>query len=96
MVKNKKVIYKNLGLVEYKDAWDFQTSLFNQVIQTKIENRDLADEDKKQTDNYLIFCQHPHVYTLGKSGSKENLLAQENELKKKQATFFESNRGGDI
>ena len=96
MVKNKKVIYKNLGLIEYKDAWDFQTSLFNQVIRTKIENRELADEHKKQTDNYLIFCQHPHVYTLGKSGNKENLLAQENELKKKHATFFESNRGGDI
>lgn len=95
-IKNKKVFFKNLGLIDFKEAWDYQTSIFTKIIDLKIANRDLAPEQQIPTENYLLFCQHPHVYTLGKSGLKENLLANEASLKEKDATFYEINRGGDI
>jgi lipoyl(octanoyl) transferase len=91
---NKKVFFRHLGLIDYKEAWNYQTEIFNKVVAAKVENRELVK--KKSTDNFLFFCEHPHVYTLGKSGSKENLLASPEMLGKKQATFYESNRGGDI
>jgi lipoyl(octanoyl) transferase len=91
---NKKVFFRHLGTIDYKEAWDYQTEIFNKVIAGKIANRELTE--KKSTDNYLFFCEHPHVYTLGKSGSKENLLASPEMLDKKHATFYEINRGGDI
>jgi lipoyl(octanoyl) transferase len=91
---NKKVFFRHLGTIDYKEAWDYQTEIFNKVIAGKIANRELTE--KRPTDNYLFFCEHPHVYTLGKSGLKENLLASPEILDKKRATFYESNRGGDI
>lgn len=89
-----KVIPINLGLIDYKEAWDFQEKLFKQTIDQKIVLRNNADAEK--TKNYLLFCQHPHVYTLGKSGEASHLLLNEALLKEKEATYYEINRGGDI
>jgi lipoyl(octanoyl) transferase len=94
--KNNKVNFKHLGLIDFKEAWDQQTFIFNKIIETKINNRALSPEEKKITENYILFCEHPHVYTIGKSGVKENLLADAKLLKEKNASFFEINRGGDI
>jgi lipoyl(octanoyl) transferase len=95
-LKNNKVYFRNLGLIDFKEAWDLQTSIFNKIIEIKIANRNLPPAEQKKTDNFILFCQHPHVYTLGKSGLRENLLASDESLKEKQATFYEINRGGDI
>ncbi len=89
-----EVQFIDLGLVDYKEAWDFQTKLFDQTIQHKIALRN--GESSAKPKNYLIFCEHPHVYTLGKSGSAENLLLKENELQARNASFYNINRGGDI
>jgi len=94
--QNKTVIFQRLGLIEYQQGLEIQTDLFNKIIGQKLHNRDLPEQDQKPTDNYLLFCQHPHVYTLGRSGTKENLLINELELGVKQASYFETNRGGDI
>jgi lipoyl(octanoyl) transferase len=91
-----KVQVIDLGLTDYKQAWDYQESLFNKIVEDKISNRNLLPENQTATSNYLIFCTHPHVYTLGKSGSDSNLLVNEAELKEKQATYYRINRGGDI
>lgn len=93
-MKNKKVEYINLGLIDYKKAWDFQEELFKKIVDIKVNNRN--NQTEETTPNYLIFCQHPHVYTLGKSGKLENLLVDEKGLDEKQATFYKINRGGDI
>lgn len=93
-MQNKRVEFIDLGLVEYQEAWDFQEEQFQKIVSFKITNRDL--DEKQATPNYLIFCQHPHVYTLGKSGKLENLLLDEQGLADKKATFFKINRGGDI
>ena len=92
---NKKVKFINKGLIDYKECWDYQTQIFNEIIQKKIEIRKgVSKEDV--TNNYFIFCEHPHVYTLGKTGDKENLLLNEDLLKAKGASFYPINRGGDI
>lgn len=91
---NKKVILKDLGLKDYKETWDYQENLFKSVVDTKIKNR--REEQSIATPNYFLFVEHPHVYTLGKSGSIENLLIDETQLKAKGATFYKINRGGDI
>ena len=93
---NKKVIFQHLGLIDYQQAWDYQERIFAEVIAQKIANRKAEQELQKPTSNYLLFCQHPHVFTLGKSGLPENLLLDENELKAKQASYYHINRGGDI
>jgi lipoyl(octanoyl) transferase len=94
--KGKKVLFKNLGLIDYKEAWDLQEKLFKEVIDIKLSNRNLPENEQVLTPNYLLFCQHPHVYTLGKSGKKDHLLVNDNELEKIDATYYEINRGGDI
>ena len=94
--KNKKVIFQDLGKIDYKEAWDYQEKLFKEVIDIKLANRDLPNDQQVDTPNYLLFCEHPHVYTLGKSGSEENLLLNEEGLKEKDATYYKINRGGDI
>ncbi|MBW8048986.1 MAG: lipoyl(octanoyl) transferase LipB [Cytophagales bacterium] len=96
MSKNKKVHFKHLGLIDYKKAWDHQEQLFSKIIDIKLKNRKLDHQDHIPTPNYLLFCEHPHVYTLGKSGSKDNLLVNEKGLKEKDAAFYAINRGGDI
>jgi lipoyl(octanoyl) transferase len=94
--KNNKVYFQNLGLIDYKEAWDYQEKIFDEIIQEKLRNRDRPEGDKSLTSNHLLFCQHPHVYTLGKSGDAANLLINKDELKKRGAAFYHINRGGDI
>lgn len=93
---NKKTQFIDLGIIDYKKAWDYQAERFNQILSVKSENRDLPDEAQKPTDNYLIFCEHPHVFTLGKSGNEKNLLIRKGDLDSIRATYYHINRGGDI
>ena len=85
----------DLGLIDYAKAWDYQTTLFNSVLEIKKQNRELTDQ-KQPTRNYLLFCEHPPVFTLGNSGEEKNLLIEKDALSKEGATFVKSNRGGDI
>ncbi len=91
---NRTVHFTDLGLKEYKETWDYQEKLFNATQEIK-QNTALTSP-LLPTPNYLIFCEHPHVFTLGKSGSENNLLINLIQLKAKNATFFKTNRGGDI
>ena len=86
--------FKDIGLIEYKEAWLFQEKFFNEILEIKSKNRNEGTEIT--TKNHLIFCEHPHVYTLGNSGNKENLLVNEEYLKSRGASFYKTNRGGDI
>ena len=92
----KKVIFENLGRIRYKEAWDYQEKLFAEYIQIKARNRDLPENEQEEIEGNLLFCEHPHVYTLGKSGEQNNLLINDQFLSKIQATYFKTNRGGDI
>ncbi|AKP51516.1 lipoyl(octanoyl) transferase LipB [Cyclobacterium amurskyense] len=94
--KNKKVIFRDLGTKDYQESWDYQEKLFAQTVEVKIANRKLDPKDAQITDNYLLFVEHPHVYTLGKSGKPENLLLDEVGLKQYKASYYPINRGGDI
>ncbi|NNC50277.1 MAG: lipoyl(octanoyl) transferase LipB [Flaviramulus sp.] len=91
---NKEIVLQDLGLKDYKQTWDYQEQLFRDVVDTKIKNRREAAGLK--TKNHFLFVEHPHVYTLGKSGDLSNLLLNEQQLKDKGATFYKINRGGDI
>lgn len=91
---NKTVALQDLGLMDYKKAWDYQEQLFSGIVDLKISNR--RDERTDETPNYFLFVAHPHVYTLGKSGDMSNLLLNEQQLTAKGATFHKINRGGDI
>lgn len=93
---NKKTRFIHLGTKDYQEAWDYQENLFARVVEVKIANRKRPEEEQLPTDNYLIFCYHPHVYTLGKSGKPEHLLLDKYGLDEKEATFYKINRGGDI
>lgn len=102
-MKNNKVIFQDWGLIDYKEAWDKQEALFSQTVDLKTRIRNLkmvteGDEyqEDEPTQNHLVFCEHPHVYTLGKSGKPEHLLLDENGLKEKKASYHAINRGGDI
>ncbi|MCH6201759.1 lipoyl(octanoyl) transferase LipB [Aquiflexum sp. LQ15W] len=95
-VINKKVKFIDLGKKDYKETWDFQENLFAQTVSLKIQNRQTGPESQIVTDNYVIFVEHPHVYTLGKSGELSHLLLDEKGLEEKEATFYKINRGGDI
>lgn len=89
-----EVHFRDLGLIDYKEAWDLQEELFQESIQKKIRIRN--GETDLVTINHLLFCEHPHVYTLGKSGSETNLLLNEVELAENHASYYKINRGGDI
>ena len=91
---NKKVILRDLGLKDYKETWDFQEQVFKKTLDLKIKNRREATE--VETPNHFLFVEHPHVFTLGKSGYLSNLLVNEEELAQKDAKFYKINRGGDI
>jgi len=91
---NKQIIVKDLGHKDYKETWDYQESLFEEIVELKRKNR--AENTNLRTPNHFLFVEHPHVYTLGKSGHIENLLIDEAALAKKGATFYKINRGGDI
>ncbi len=93
---NKSVQVCDWGIIAYKDAWEAQTELFEKVIAQKVQNRKLSPDNKEKTSNYLIFCEHPHVYTLGKSGKTSHLLLSKEQLETKKISYYPSNRGGDI
>ena len=87
---------QDLGLLDYQQAWDYQEERFAEIVAVKIANRGVPYELQAPTPNYLLFCEHPHVYTLGKSGKPENLLLNEARLQEVGGTFYKINRGGDI
>jgi lipoyl(octanoyl) transferase len=91
---NKKIKIQDLGKKDYKEIWDYQEDLFKGIVDIKIQNR--KENTLVQTPNYFLFVEHPHVYTLGKSGDISNLLLSEKQLQDKGATFYKINRGGDI
>ncbi len=90
------VSFRDLGLVPYQQAWDYQETLLDKIITQKIEMAKQPVNQLLLTDNYLLFVEHPHVFTLGKSGSEDNLLANAIQLQAKNAEFINTNRGGDI
>lgn len=93
----QQVKFIDLGLIDFKQAWNYQEKLFDAVVQIKINNRKISsDTQPEATPSYLLFCEHPHVYTLGNSGNKEHLLISEQQLIQKNATYYKINRGGDI
>lgn len=91
---NKTIALQDLGLKDYKETWDYQEQLFSGIVDLKISNR--REEKHEVTPNYFLFVEHPHVYTLGKSGDMSNMLLSEKQLEAKGATFYKINRGGDI
>ena len=91
---NKKIELQDLGLKDYKQTWDYQEELFKAIVDTKIKNR--REDARLETNNHFLFVEHPHVYTLGKSGDFSNLLVTEAQLEERNATFYKVNRGGDI
>lgn len=95
-MQNREVKVIDLGKIDYKKAWDYQEEVFKTSVDRKIQNRKVPENEQKPTENYLLFCEHPHVFTLGKSGSINNLLLSDEELQEKSAQFYKINRGGDI
>jgi lipoyl(octanoyl) transferase len=91
-----KVTFEDIGLIPYQLAWDYQELKLQHVVKQKLDSEKLIESEQKLTDNYLLFCEHPHVYTLGKSGSEGNLLVNALQLRAKNAEFVHTNRGGDI
>ncbi len=94
--QNKNVKFQDLGLLDYEPAFEYQQKLMDSIIAQKLENRDSESEIEKPTSNYLLFVEHPHVYTMGKSGDMQHLLADTTLLEKINAKFLQTNRGGDI
>ena len=104
-MNKQHIIFEDLGIINYKSAWDYQEVLVKKNVDIKSEARKLAELEniqqsifstKNNTKNYLLFCEHPPVYTLGKSGHMENVLLSEYEMEEKEIEFFKTNRGGDI
>jgi len=91
---NKTIELQDLGLKDYKQTWEYQETLFKGIVDTKIKNR--REDAGLETKNYFLFVEHPHVFTLGKSGDMSNLLVDEAQLKAENASFYKVNRGGDI
>ncbi|SEG55785.1 lipoyl(octanoyl) transferase [Halpernia humi] len=94
--QNKILQFEDLGLMDYQKAFDYQENLMQSIIKQKLYNRDRTDGNFEETSNFLLFVEHPHVYTLGKSGDEHNMLANADKLKEIDATFVKTNRGGDI
>lgn len=92
----QQIFYNDLGLIDYKQAWDLQESLLQEIVQLKMAGRNTVAGDKTSTPHYLLLCEHPHVYTLGKSGKESHLLINEKQLDENHAVFYKINRGGDI
>ena len=95
-VINRGTQFIDLGTKDYKEAWDYQINLFDSILSIKSENRNLPADQQKASANYLLFVEHPHVFTLGKSGEEKNLLVSQDGLSKIEATYYHINRGGDI
>ncbi len=96
MKKNKNITLQDLGLIDYKEAWDYQEKLHAEIVSIKLNNNKVSENETVVTPNYLLFCEHPHVYTLGKSGKPENLLLDDQGLEQYHAQYYKINRGGDI
>ncbi|MBL7983801.1 MAG: lipoyl(octanoyl) transferase LipB [Flavobacteriales bacterium] len=92
----RQVHFEDLGPIDYADAWAYQTKLFQATIDRKIGNRNAGADQQLATQDHLLFCEHPHVYTLGKSGKQSHLLLNEEGLREKGVQFFPIDRGGDI
>ncbi len=92
----KTVAFRDLGCMDYQEAWTYQENLFADIVAKKIQNRNLPKDQQITTPNYLLFVEHPHVYTLGKSGKPEHLLLDTTGLAAHAATYYKINRGGDI
>ncbi len=91
---NRNIIIENLGLKDYKETWDYQELILKSIVDIKLRNK--KESTQIRTDNHFLFVEHPHVYTLGKSGDVSNLLLSQEQLSAKGATFYKINRGGDI
>ena len=91
---NKNIKYQDLGFLDYKKSWDYQEELFQEIVQSKIKNK--QNNTHEATKNHFLIVEHPHVYTLGKSGDISNLLLNENQLSQKEISYYKINRGGDI
>ncbi len=91
---NREIYFKDLGRKDYKETWEYQEQLFQTILDVKIGNR--KNQEHQKTPNYFLYVEHPHVYTLGKSGDFTNLLLSEQQLKEKEISFYKINRGGDI
>ncbi len=94
--QNRSLKFSDLGLMDYLPAFDYQEKLMKEIIDIKLANREKSEDDREETPNYLLFVEHPHVYTLGKSGDEHNMLANAEKLKEINATYVKTNRGGDI
>lgn len=92
----QQVLFSDAGLIDYKQCWDLQEQILAETLRQKKANRDLPLEQQYHPRHYLLFCEHPHVYTLGKSGDENHLLADAASLQKQKAVFYRINRGGDI
>lgn len=92
----QQVTFYELGAMDYKEAWDLQERLLAETVRQKMENRSLPHEQQFPPRHFLLFCEHPHVFTLGKSGSEDHLLADAAKLQEIGATYYKINRGGDI
>ena len=98
-IPNKKIAFQDLGLIDYRTAWDYQEKIFQEILAIKTQNRnnELSNNNERQiTNNYLLFCEHSPVFTLGKSGKMNHLLASTDILNQRKISFFQTNRGGDI
>lgn len=96
VTQNKYLKFQDLGLVNYPEAFEIQEKLMNEIIEIKAQNRTSTTDEYLETPNYFLLVEHPHVYTIGKSGHEENMLANSEKLKEIHATFVKTNRGGDI
>lgn len=94
--QNRTLQFQDLGLMEYEAAFAFQETRMQEIIALKLENRSKTPDLQLETPNYLLFVEHPHVYTIGKSGDEQNMLANAEKLKEINATYVKTNRGGDI
>lgn len=93
---NKDIYFEDLGLMDYQTAWDYQEELMQNIIGIKMQNRTVENTQQKPTPNHFLFVEHPHIYTLGKSGDEHNMLINSDKLKEIEASFVKTNRGGDI
>ena len=96
VTQNKNLKFQDLGLVNYPEAFEIQEKLMNEIIEIKMQNRTSSTYEYLKTPNYFLLVEHPHVYTIGKTGQEENMLANSEKLKEIDATFVKTNRGGDI
>lgn len=92
----RTVLFEDLGTMKYKEAWDYQESIFDEIVQTKSNNRKVEESERVETRDHLLFVHHPHVYTLGKSGKVEHLLINEEKMAEEGIDWYKINRGGDI